>query len=188
MKNGEKQVEVAARFHVSQNTVSRTWNRWKETHSVKNRKISGRPRKTTPGQTRLIVRQAKKDPFMTAVEVRQYAQDNLGLTMTDRTARNILIRAGLRGRVPAKKPWISKKNRAARMKFANDHKDWTVQQWARILWSDESKNNLFGSDGIRFVRRPAGKRFDKKYTRPTVKHSASVMPWGMFFSIVITSF
>ena len=117
MQNGEKQVDVAARYHVSQNTVSRTWNRWKETHSVKNRKITGRPRKTTPGQTRLIVRQVKKDPFMTAVEVRQYAQDNFGITMTDRTARNILIRAGLRGRVPAKKPLISKKNRTARLKF-----------------------------------------------------------------------
>ena len=30
MQNGEKQVDVAARYHVSQNTVSRTWNRWKE--------------------------------------------------------------------------------------------------------------------------------------------------------------
>ena len=60
-----------------------------------------RPRKTTPGQARLHVRQVKKDPFMTTVDLAKYAQDHLNLNMTDRTARNILIRAGLRGRVPA---------------------------------------------------------------------------------------
>uniref|UniRef100_A0A914DUX8 Uncharacterized protein n=1 Tax=Acrobeloides nanus TaxID=290746 RepID=A0A914DUX8_9BILA len=62
-----------------------------------------------------------------------------------------------------------------RLKFAKEHKDWTVQQWARILWSDESKKNMFGSDDIKFMRRPAGKCFDLKYQLPTVKHSKSVM-------------
>ena len=179
-QSGERDTDIATRFHVGRGTVYRTLKRWRETRTVKRKKGSGRPRKATPGQTRLLVRQVKKDPFMTAVDLQSYAQDNLGIVMTARTARNMLIREGLRGRVPAKKPWISKKNRAARLKFAREHANWTVNQWARILWSDESKNNLFGSDGIRFVRRPAGKRFDKKYTRPTVKHSASVMPWGIF--------
>jgi hypothetical protein len=110
----------------------------------------------------------------------QYGRDHLNVNISDRTARRILLKARLPARTPAKKPWISKKNRAARLKFAKDHKDWTVAQWKRRLFSDESKNNLFGSDGRRFVRRPAGKRFDKKYIRPTVKHSASVMPWGCF--------
>ena len=187
-QKGKKNRDIAARFHVGTGTVSRIWTRWEATRSVKTKKIPGRPRKTTPGQTRLLVRQVKRDPFMTAVDLRPYAEDHLGVNMAIRTARNILLREGLRGRIPAKKPWISKKNRSARLKFAIAHKDWTVRQWARILWSDESKNNLFGSDGIRFVRRPAGKRFDKKYTKPTVKHSASVMPWGMFFLFTSTLF
>lgn len=179
-QKGETTRDIAERFHVAIGTVSSIWSRWNARGSVKTKKIPGKPRKTTAGQNRLLVRQFKKDPFMTAVDLRRYAQDHLNITMSVRTARNILIRAGLRGRIPVKKPWISKKNRIARLKFAREHKDWTVQQWARVLWSDESKNNLFGSDGIRFVRRPAGKRFDKKYMRPTVKHSASVMPWGCF--------
>ena len=70
---------------------------------MKHKKINGRPRKTTPGQNRLLVRETKKDPFMTAVDLRKYAQDNLGVVMTDRMARNILLREGFRGRRPAKK-------------------------------------------------------------------------------------
>uniref|UniRef100_A0A914D616 MH1 domain-containing protein n=1 Tax=Acrobeloides nanus TaxID=290746 RepID=A0A914D616_9BILA len=42
-------------------------------------------KKNHTGQARLLVRQVKKDPFMTAVDVRQYAQDHLGVVMTDRT-------------------------------------------------------------------------------------------------------
>lgn len=179
-QRGEFADDIAERYHCSRRTVFNIWKLWQDNHSVKHRKIKGRPRKTTPGQARLLVRQVKKDPFMTAVQMVQYARDHLNLNISDWTGRRILIKAGLRGRTPAKKPWISKKNRAARLKFAKEHKDWTIEQWKRILWSDESKNNLFGSDGRRFVRRPAGKRFDKNYIRPTVKHSASVMPWGAF--------
>ena len=79
---------------------------------------------------------------MTAVGVKRYAQDHLSLNISEWTARRILIKAGLRGRRPAKKPLISKKNRVARVKFAKEHEHWTVRQWTRILFSDETKNNL----------------------------------------------
>uniref|UniRef100_A0A915E512 Transposase n=1 Tax=Ditylenchus dipsaci TaxID=166011 RepID=A0A915E512_9BILA len=71
-------------------------------------------------------------------------------------------------------------NRRARLKFAKEHLAWTSANWAKVLWSDESKFNLFSSDGIRYVRRPPGKRYDVRYQMPTVKHSKSVMVWGCF--------
>ena len=37
-----------------------------------------------------------------------------------------------------------------------------------MLWSDESKYNLFSSDGAKYVRRPKNKREDPQYTVPTV--------------------
>jgi hypothetical protein len=79
----------------------------------KNRKATKNHCETTS----LLVRHVKKDPFMTAVNLMEYANDTLGVNIKIRTARNILIKAGFRGRRPAKKPWISKKNRSARLKF-----------------------------------------------------------------------
>ena len=90
-QRGELVKDIAERYHCGRNTVQRIWKLWNDTHSVKPKKKTGRPRKTTPGQARLLVRQVKKDPFMTAVDLAQYAQDNLGLNMTAMTARRLLI-------------------------------------------------------------------------------------------------
>ncbi|XP_077287686.1 uncharacterized protein LOC143912277 [Arctopsyche grandis] len=44
--------------------------------------------------------------------------------------------------------------------------------WRRVIFSDESKFNLFGSDGIHYVRRRSGERLSDKCIQPTVKHPA----------------
>lgn len=50
-----------------------------------------------------------------------------------------------------------------------------------MIWSDECKFNLIGSDGRVYVRRPVGKRHDVKYLVPIVKHGGgSVMVYGIF--------
>lgn len=77
--------------------------------------------------------------------------------------RNRLIDVGLLGRVAIKKPLLSKKNRLSRLKFAKSHLSWTQEKWNTVLWSDESKFNLFGSDGRVYVRRPVGQRYNVKY-------------------------
>ena len=65
--------------------------------------------------------------------------------------------------------------------FARKHQNWTEDQWSKILWSDESKFCLFGSDGKRYVRRPVGTRYDVRYQIPTVKHGGgNVKVWGCF--------
>ena len=64
-------------------------------------------------------------------EGKKYWGKKINLTISHTTARRILASVGLRGRKPAKKPWNSKKNRAARIKFAKDHEHWTVLQWSR---------------------------------------------------------
>ena len=82
--------------------------------------------------------------------------------------------------MPAKKPLISKKNQKARHGFANEHVVWTGDKWSRVHFSDESKYNVFGSDGQRYVRRRTGERLPVRCVQKTVKFGGgSVMVWGI---------
>ncbi len=63
--------------------------------------------------------------------------------------------------------------------FAEDKQTKDVDYWNHVLWSDETKINLFGSDGIKRVWRQPGDEYKDECVFPTVKHGGgSVMVWG----------
>jgi hypothetical protein len=67
------------------------------------------------------------------------------------------------------------------LEFAREHVGWNREDWQKNLFSDETKYDLFKSDGIRWVRRPMNERFNEKYIAPTVKHGGgNVMLWGCY--------
>ena len=49
-----------------------------------------------------------------------------------------------------KKPFISPVNRGKRHAWGKKHKEWADENWGRVIFSDESKFNLFGLDGPRY--------------------------------------
>lgn len=97
------------------------------------------------------------------------------------TVSRRLHECGLYGRAAVKKPFISKKNKRARLEFAREYLHWTSDEWKNVAFSDETKFNLVGSDGRQYVRRPRGARNNVRYQMPTVKFGGgSVMVWGVF--------
>jgi len=81
--------------------------------------------------------------------------------------------------LPERNRSFQKKNRRARIAFAKEHLNWMPQQWSRVILTDESKFNRFGSDGKVYVRRCKGEEFRKNCIKPTVKGGdGSVLVWG----------
>ncbi len=64
-----------------------------------------------------------------------------------KTAARALNKAGLKAGEKKKKPGLSQKNIKARLEFAKKYQDWTVNDWNRVIFSDESKINRFNSHG-----------------------------------------
>lgn len=97
-----------------------------------------------------------------------------------RTVQNTLTQNGRRGYVRRKKPFLTEKQKEARLRWANDKITLTQDDWEIVLFSDESKFNLFGSDGRQWCRRPRGKdQYAERNTRKVVAHGGgSVMVWG----------
>jgi Transposase len=107
---------------------------------------------------------------MTATMLRAEMMNSYQLQCSISTFQRRLRQHGLFGSRPVKKPLISAKNRKARVEFARKHLNWNQQQWSKVLFSDESKFNLFVSDSIKWIIRPINQQNNPKYQLPTVKH------------------
>ncbi len=70
-------------------------------------------------------------------------------------------------------------HKKARKQFAEDKQMKDMDYLNHLLWSDEIKINLFGSDGVKCVWWQPGEEYKDKFVLPTVKHGGeSVMVWG----------
>ncbi|GFU66761.1 HTH_Tnp_Tc3_2 domain-containing protein [Trichonephila clavipes] len=77
----------------------------------------------------------------------------MGRSVSAETVRNVIRYAGYSSRVARKKPFINIKNKKKRLEFAKTHQLKTDNFWKKVIFSDESKFNIFGSDGRRTVWR-----------------------------------
>ncbi len=74
----------------------------------------------------------------------------------------------------------------AHLEFARAHADKDEDYWDSILWSDETKINVFGTDGFKTVWRRKGEEYKEKCMVPTVKHGGgSVLMWGCMSAAVV---
>ena len=76
--------------------------------------------------------------------------------LTPQTVRNALKEDDFCAVVKKKRPLLKKVHRLECLKFARYHKNWTVEDWKRILWSDETKINRIGSDGRTYTWKKRG--------------------------------
>ncbi|GFW96734.1 transposable element Tc3 transposase [Trichonephila clavipes] len=91
----------------------------------------------------------KIDPKISAPKIAASTSNTLGRSVSAETVRRVLRKAGYNGRVARKKPLIGKRNRVKRLKFTKEHILKPQQFWNEVIFSDESKFNIFGSDGRR---------------------------------------
>ena len=180
-ESGVRKSNIAKQLRMGRSAVHAIIKRFQQRGTVAVKNKSGRPSKVSPRLARTIKRIATENPFLSSNQIKAKIEELEGQTVSSRTIRRKLIESKLFARRPAKKPLLSKKNVKDRLKFAENHQNWTLAQWKRVCFSDESKFCLFSSDGIQYVRRPPNTRLQLKYTRRTVKHGGgSVLVWGCF--------
>lgn len=137
-EEGLSQVQIAKRVLCSRNGVQSTLKRFAETGSVENRPIPGRPRKISVRSVRKLVRASLSNRKLSSLELAQGYNAEKKENISPSTVRRRLAEAGLRGCKARKKPYLSEKNRKARLEWAKNHRHWTVEDWANVLWSDET--------------------------------------------------
>lgn len=171
--------DIAKIVNKSPATVQKIIEKYRTQGNTENKQRSERPSKLTEVKKRLIVRKVKKNPMISAPKVQSEITRETGKSCDPQTIRRVLYSAGFHGRNMRKKPFVNKVNRQKRIKFAKYHEKDELAFWNTVIFSDESKFNIHGSDGRDKVWRKRNTELDPKNMRGTVKHGGgSVMVWG----------
>lgn len=138
LEAGLPQREVAAALNSHASVICRLWVRYRLTGDVAERH-RGRYRVTTERQDRFLQNVARRQPTITARQLVEDLQSQHQVAISDQTARRRLHEANLRARRPLRVPALRHGNRGRRLLWAREHLQWTVDQWAHVLFSDESR-------------------------------------------------
>jgi transposase len=75
--------------------------------------------------------------------------------------------------------YLSNKNQKIRKKWCQERKNWTIDDWKKVLWSDESPF-VFRFNQRERVWKLSDEKFHPSLLTGTVKHDDKIMVWGCF--------
>lgn len=180
---GKSLGEIAKIVKRPRSSIQYVLEQFKKTKTIANKPRSGRPKKIDSRTEKRLIRSVEEDHKQSAPVIAGQLKTTDGIDVCPQTIRNVLKRNGYNGRVSRKKPFVRKANKQARLAYATEHLGKENSFWDQVLFTDESKFNIFGSDGRRMVWRKPNTALNPKNLTPTVKHGGgNVMVWGSMAS------
>jgi len=178
LKQGLSTRTVAERVGLSQGTVGNL--RVQEKGNIP-QNLGGRPRKLSSRDDVYIARLAATGKSSTATAISRMLKQHAGVNVHRSTVAHSLKQSGLDSFAKRKKPLLPVKQRMDRMAFAKRHKNWTIDDWKRVYFSDETKINRYAPDGRAYCWKKRREPLRDHHVVTMVKHGrGSIMVWGCF--------
>ena len=137
-QQGKSQRQISEETGVAKTTVLNTIHRFSQRGDLKERKGRGRKKKTTPRAERKLVQLSRQNRRLNSVELCRELRESTGTVICPWAVRTILLKNGLRSCKPKKKPFLTEPQRKRRLAWAKIHHHWTVEQWSKVIFIDES--------------------------------------------------
>ena len=131
---GQSSREITDQVSHSQSTVSRIMRTYNYETFKCHTKTRIRGRKTSVHQDRILLRAAKANDD----QAFRHIINILGLKVSNTTLQCRLKEVGLFSRIRRRKPVLKPSHIAARLRWAKKYANWTVEDWMKVIWSNES--------------------------------------------------
>ena len=175
LARGDNVSNVSRAFGCYRNTIIRLCQRFQLTGGVADCRSSRKPRVTNTRTDRFITLTHLRRRFQTATSSVRHN----GISKQTVLRRIRQAQQPIRPRRPFVGQVLTARHRAARLQWAQRHFRWGRQQWARVLFSDESRFKFSHYDGLIRVFRRRGERFaDNCLIERDRFGGGSVMVWG----------
>jgi transposase len=174
---GMSQRQISRVLNVSQPTCCRIIHLFETTGSTSSNRANCGGHNRLPTRTeRALRRSSTANPRATA---RQIAQDVGGhaLSVDISTIRRSLRRSNIYTHRPWKSPSLSKAQCRVRLAWAKRHRTWTAEDWAHVVFSDETAIDVCPSR-VQFVRRLRGTSITQAHTTSHRPFLQRVMFWS----------
>ena len=176
LRSGASIREIAQKLSLSKSTIGRI--KLEHCPGVVSSK-GGRPCALTEADKRYCVRKVTKERVSNAAKVTKLLEEDHRIKVNPETVRRVLRKAGLGAIEKQPKTLLSVKNIKKRLEWCREHKDWTVDDWKRVIWTDKTKINRFNSDGRQWAWIRSGEQLQNHHVKLTVKHGGgSIMLWS----------
>ncbi|KFM74239.1 Transposable element Tc1 transposase, partial [Stegodyphus mimosarum] len=150
---GRTQLEVSDELRIAQSVISRLWQRFQDDSNVSRRYSAGRPRVTTPNEDWYLAVTAKRNRRSKASDLSRQLSSAAGRTSLKQIVYRRLGQIGLYARRPVRCVPLTATHCRLRLAWSREHALWTPQQWACVMFSDESRFSLQSDSRRAFIWR-----------------------------------
>ena len=171
---------IAGFSNVSPRTIRRIITNYRVRGHNQDSPRSGRPQKLNDRSIRHLNWTVEKNRRQSLADLTNTVNAASPAPVSPRTvSRAIKEKLNMASRIARKKPFLKKKHRLQRTEWAKDAVTWGIEEWKRVIWTDESSVELGKNTRVCRVWRHPGEAFDEKCLVPTFKSGrTSIMVWS----------
>ncbi|GBN38897.1 hypothetical protein AVEN_153224-1 [Araneus ventricosus] len=156
---GQSQVQICREFNLTPSVVCKLWKQFQDTGSIERKPGQGRPRATTATEDRYLSIIARGNRGATSSQLSRDLYAATGTRVSRVTVSKRLHETGLFARRPAVCVPLTSTNGRVRLAWCRDHRDWSMGQWATVLFTAESRFSLNTDSRCTFIWREPGTRY-----------------------------
>ncbi|GFT70428.1 transposable element Tcb2 transposase [Trichonephila clavipes] len=179
IEEGRKITDVAREFDIAHSVVSRLWKSFKSTGMCSRRH----------GEVVLEVRRLQKTDISSYINKKEQAHHGsaggksvsccLRKADLSKTVARCLRGGGLYARRPVVCVPLTRQHRTARLQWCREHLNWTEQDWACVLFSDESRFSLSSDCRRQLIWRESGTAYRPENIQEKDRYpTCSIMVWA----------